>query len=140
MGSHSHNFGTHRRTQLCEARTPHPLSRLKFLISDVCSLCVKSALYSGELYERIKELTGVPLAGQKIIGKITARMENQPKLCLVSVCFWQLFNVCFCYVESVLEVLSSEMDEAKSGLIRKLIIKERGADILSKIPPPPPVL
>jgi hypothetical protein len=39
----------------------------------------KSALYLGELYERIKELTGVPLAGQKIIGKITARIENQSK-------------------------------------------------------------
>jgi hypothetical protein len=44
--------------------------------------CGKSALYLGELYERIKELTGVPLAGQKIIGKITARIENHIKTLL----------------------------------------------------------
>jgi hypothetical protein len=32
---------------------------------------------------------------------------------------------------SILKVLSTEMDEAKSGLTRKLFIKGRGAEIFS---------
>ncbi len=36
-----------------------------------------------------------------------------------------------------LKVLSSEMDQAKSGLILKVFIKERGAEIFSKFRPPP---
>ncbi len=38
---------------------------------------------------------------------------------------------------TVLKILSSQMDLAKSGLIRKVLIKGRGAEIFSKIPPSP---
>jgi hypothetical protein len=38
----------------------------------------------------------------------------------------------------LLKVLSSEMDLAKSGLIQKLFIKERGAEVFRKIGPPLP--
>ncbi len=40
-------------------------------------------------------------------------------------------------LSSILKVLSSEMDLAKSGLIQKIFIKGRGAEIFRKIGPPP---
>jgi hypothetical protein len=38
---------------------------------------------------------------------------------------------------SLLKVLSSEMDEAKSGLPRRFFIKERGSEIVSNFARPP---
>jgi hypothetical protein len=63
--------------------------------------------------------------------KLLVRPENRTPL-VNQICY--LFCACN---KDVLKVLSKEMDLAKKGLIRKVLIKERGADIFRKFCTPP---
>ncbi len=57
---------------------------------------------------------------------------------VLSVCYTlHMYCGVSCWLYCKLKVLSSVMDQAKSGLIRNLFIKGRGAEILSKFRPPP---